>query len=172
MESRINLLRWQLEVAYSLLELHLSDLTDEECFWQPAPRCWTVRKSAAGRWVADWEVPEPTPAPAPTIAWLTWHVGYWWTKAYDHSFGPGNLRREDVDWPGSAEATVDWLRMCKMQWTCGLESISESELDSSERSQWFMRGTKPFGHVVAWANTELMKNTAEIGYVRHLHDAR
>jgi DinB superfamily len=166
--NRISLLRWQLDIAWSLLELHLSDLTDEECFWEPAELCWTVRRDPDGHWVADWEQPEPQPFPIPSIAWLTWHIGFWWLTTYDHAFGTGSMRREDVRWPGDAESAVDWLRGCKTLWANALESLEESELDSIERSGPFMRGTRPFGYVVAWVNAELMKNAAEIGMVRNL----
>jgi hypothetical protein len=170
--SRITLLRWQLDVAWSLLELHLGDLTDEECLWEPAVRCWTVRRQPGDRWHADWEVPEPDPAPAPTIAWLLWHIGFWWTQTHDSCFGtPGRLLRTDLEWPGSADAAVSWIVDCKDRWSASLDAVDEEELDNHDRSSWFLRGTKPFGHVVAWVNTELMKNAAELGMLRKLHAA-
>lgn len=155
-------------MSWSLLELHLSDLTDEECLWEPAAFCWTVRRDADGQWVPDWEQPEPEPFPIPSIAWLTWHIGYWWLTTYDQAFGVGSLHREDVMWPGSADATVSWLRDRKTEWSDALATLDDSDLDSTERSGYFMRGTRPFGYVVAWVNSELMKNAAEIGLIRNL----
>jgi hypothetical protein len=170
--SRITLLRWQLDVAWSLLELHLGDLTDAECLWEPTVRCWTVRRHSGDRWRADWEVPEPEPAPAPTIAWLLWHIGFWWTQTHESCFGThGRLLRTDLEWPGSADAAVNWIVDCKDRWSAAVDALGEEELDSHARSGWFLRGTKPFGHVVAWVNTEVMRNAAELGMLRKLHAA-
>ena len=59
-------------------------LTDDELFWEPFTTTWSIRRRAecrtpnpfgAGEWVADFAIPEPTPVPVTTIAWLYWHVG-------------------------------------------------------------------------------------------------
>ena len=47
------------------------------------------------------------------------------------------------------------------------QATSES-LRSSEHTRWPFEG-RPFGDVVAWANLELMKSAAEIGYARFLY---
>jgi hypothetical protein len=52
----------------------LEGLSDEEYFWEPAPGCWTVRRRADGRWIADWPLPRPDPEPFTTIAWRLWHL--------------------------------------------------------------------------------------------------
>lgn len=61
-----------------------TDLTDDEFFWEPAARTWSVRpredcRTATpfgdGDWVVDFEFPEPTPIPLTSIAWLAWHIG-------------------------------------------------------------------------------------------------
>ena len=66
------------------LERACAGLTDEEFYWEPAPSSWSIRRRdecrtatpfGEGDWVVDFEVPEPTPAPMTTIAWLFWHVG-------------------------------------------------------------------------------------------------
>jgi hypothetical protein len=60
------------------------DLTDDEFFWEPFTTTWSIRRQdqcrtgnpfGAGEWVADFEIPEPTPVPMTTIAWLYWHIG-------------------------------------------------------------------------------------------------
>lgn len=59
-------------------------LSDDEFFWEPATTAWSIRPRSQcrtlspfgnGEWVADFEIPEPTPVPMTTIAWLYWHVG-------------------------------------------------------------------------------------------------
>lgn len=59
-------------------------LTDDEFFWEPAATTWSVRRAGqcatpnpfgAGDWRADFAIPEPSPVPMTTIAWLYWHIG-------------------------------------------------------------------------------------------------
>jgi hypothetical protein len=59
-------------------------VTDDEFYWEPAPSSWSVRRRdechtstpfGNGAWLVDFEVPEPTPVPITSIAWLFWHIG-------------------------------------------------------------------------------------------------
>jgi DinB superfamily len=127
-----------------------------------------VRRDADGRWRADWPEREDYDIGPPSIAWLTWHVGFWWSMALDHSFGPATLAREDVAWPGSADGVREWLGGLHDRWRAALESLSDDELRSVERTRWPFRA-RPLGDVAAWVNVELTKNAAEIGYARFLH---
>jgi hypothetical protein len=52
----------------SQLRPRLVGLTDAEYFWEPVPGTWSVR-AAGDRFVADFAVPPPEPAPVTTIAW-------------------------------------------------------------------------------------------------------
>jgi hypothetical protein len=158
-------LRWQLHVSWSLLTHHLDRLTEEECRWQPSPESWTVRQ-ADGRWLGDWIMPEPPEPVPPSIAWVTWHIGLWWTAAYDHTFGTAHGQAFDWDdkvgtvtWPGDVPSTVTWLTALHDQWSAALETVK----DLDEPVAWF---PEPLGHVIAWANVELMKNAAEVGQLR------
>ena len=60
----IPLARWQFELTWSLLELHLSTLTTEQYRWRPAGRCWELRPAGDGTAYPDWVEPEPDPPPA------------------------------------------------------------------------------------------------------------
>lgn len=174
-EPRASLLVWQLDLCWSLFSHHSAGLSDAECLWSPVSGAWTVRPDGAGRWVADWEVPEPSPVPATTIGWLTWHVGFWWTSTYEVCFGSGAApERESVVWPGSAASTLSWLEAMKDAWRSSLLAVSAAELDSTERTAALPFGdsTLPLGKVAAWVNFELTKNVAEIGQTRHLYALR
>jgi len=160
----------QLGIAWALLDYHLRDLGDAECLWAPAEQGLQVREEAEG-WVADWPETEAYTMGPPSIAWITWHIGFWWSMVLDHSFGPGTLRREDVRWPGSAEATRAWLRRLHDEWVEKLGALDEEALAAAERSRWPFSG-KPFHHIGLWLNLELMKNAAEIGYGRFLYAVR
>lgn len=166
-------LRYQLDISWALLSLHLDALTDEMCLWEPAPGAWTVR-NRDGRWVADLVMPEPDPPPTTTIAWITWHIGWWWTGAHAHTFGPRRGEKLDmiehaktVTWPGNAKEAAAWLLGLREQWTAALDRLTEADLE--QPIVWF---EQPLGHVIGWANVELMKNAAEIGQLRLIYGAR
>jgi len=161
----------QLDTAWKLASYHLATLTTEECLWRPAARGLHVRQAADGRSLADWPEHEGYDLGPPSIAWLTWHAGFWWSMVLDRSFGGGSLAREDVCWPGSADGVRDWLGQLHDQWLGSIERLSDVELRADERTLWPFRD-RPFGDVVAWVNVELSKNAAEIGYVRFLHAVR
>lgn len=160
----------QFETAWRLAGLHLDGLTDAECLWRPAAKGPHVHRAADGTWQADWPEHEGYRLGPPSIAWVTWHIGFWWSMVLDHSFGDGTLTREQVHWPGSAEAVRAWLGERERQWRGALAQLTGAGLESSQRTRWPFQ-ERPFGEVVAWVNLELTKNAAEIGYARFLHAA-
>jgi hypothetical protein len=169
-DARAYLMR-QLETAWKLTSYHLDGLTTEECLWRPARVGLHVHRVPAGQWRADWPDREGYDIGPPSIAWLTWHVGFWWSMALDHSFGDGSLAREQVTWPGSAEGVREWINRLHTEWQQNIERLTDDDLRSTERTRWPFRD-RPFGDVIAWANVELTKNAAEIGYARFLYAVR
>jgi hypothetical protein len=89
----------------------------------------------------------------------------------DHSFGQGTRTREAVSWPGSADAVREWLASLASEWRIATGKLTDTDLESSALTRWPFRD-RPFADVLAWANMELTKNAAEIGYVRFLRAAR
>lgn len=160
----------QLDMAWKLASYHLDGLDTEECLWRPAPVGLHVHRDVDGRWRADWPESEGYDIGPPSIAWLTWHMGFWWSMVLDHSFGDGTLAREQVAWPGDADAVRAWLGRLHGEWRAAIELLDDDALRATERTRWPFTG-RPFGDVVAWANVELVKNAAEIGYARFLHGA-
>ncbi len=169
-EAKGYLLR-QFETAWMLTEYHLTGLTTEQCLWRPASAGLHVHRAADGSWRADWPDHEGYELGPASIAWLTWHLGFWWSMALDHSFGPGTLTREDVKWPGDADAVRASIGQLRERWLAALEPLTDDDLRSSQRTRWPLT-ERPFGDIVAWANVELMKNAAELGYARFLHAVR
>lgn len=161
----------QFDTAWKLASYHLDGLTTDECLWRPTHVGLHVRQSTDGTWHADWPAHEGYDIGPPSVAWLTWHVGFWWSMVIDHSFGDGTLSRADVAWPGTADGVRAWIRGASERWRATLEELTDDDLASSNRTRWPFRD-RPFGDVVAWANIELTKNAAEIGYVRFLHAVR
>jgi hypothetical protein len=158
----------QFDLAWALARHHFDGLTTEECLWHPGPRGLHVHRDAAGQWTADWPDHEGYDLGPPSIGWLTWHFGLWWSMALDHSFGAGTLAREQVAWPGTGERAREWIAALATQWRSELEPLTLSDLRSSARTRWPFQD-RPFGDLVAWANVELTKNAAEIGHARFLH---
>jgi hypothetical protein len=160
-------LKFQFGIAWGLLDYHLDGLAEDEVFWQPCPRGISVNKTSEG-WSIDWPESESYEVGPPNIAWLMWHIIFWWSMVLDHSFAEGSLQQEDVKWPGTfseAKQTIEGLREA---WLDKLDSLSDVELVSSERSKWPFDG-RAFYDLAAWLNLELMKNAAEIGYCRFLY---
>ena len=158
----------QFEMAWKLTAFHLDGLTTEECLWRPAREGLHVHQAPDGRWRADWPDREGYDVGPPSIAWLTWHLGFWWSMVLDHAFGGGALAREQVTWPGSAEGVREWFGRLQREWRAVLERVTADDLRSAERTRWPFHG-RPFGDVIAWVNVELTKNAAEIGYARFLY---
>ena len=161
----------QLDIAWALTAYHLTGLTTAECLWRPGPVGLHIRTDAEGIYHADWPDRETYDLGPPSIAWLTWHLGFWWSMALNHNFGPGTLTREAVTWPGTAEGAREWIGGLHGEWRRHLELLEEPALSASDRARWPFQ-QRPLRDIVAWANLELMKNAAEIGYARFLYGAR
>lgn len=160
----------QLDIAWALTEYHLETLTTEECLWRPAAVGLHVHQRD-GVWRADWPEHEGYDLGPSSIAWITWHMLFWWSSVLDHNFGAATLSREHVLWPGSAEAVRARLVELQNAWRGKLESLGDAELEDTQRTRWPFQD-RPFADVVGWLNVELAKNAAELGYARFLYGAR
>ncbi|MFL0021688.1 DinB family protein [Streptomyces sp. NBUL23] len=169
--SRCDLLRHQFDLTWSLFEYHLERLDTEDFLWQPVPLCWTVRRRADGRWMPDWAETEPDPVPVPTIGWLSWHIGWWWSTTIEHSSGRAPRDREDIAWPGDAAGAIGWLRELRESWLVVLDGLDDAALDAAAPSPWGQGPDHTMAHLAAWVNAELMKNVAEIGQLRMVRAA-
>lgn len=161
----------QLNISWMLLEYHLNGLTTEECLWRPSSKGLHVHKTEDGRWHADWPNHEGYDIGPSSIAWTTWHICYWWSMAYNHSFGDGSLTKEVVSWPGDADALRAEFSTLHQQWKTALENLSDEDLSKTRHSKWPIQN-QPFYNIAGWVNVELMKNAAELGYARFLYAVR
>lgn len=166
----IEVFRWQFQMAWRLAEVHLPTLTGEMCLWEPAARCWSVRRTFDGTWRPDWAETEPDPLPAMSIGWITWHLSWWWSSLLAAVQGDNPLPQDRVAWPGTAAETVQRLRQLSVQWTEQLAGFRDADLERPLAYPW--PEPRPLKFAVAWANSELMKNVAELGYVRLLYGAK
>jgi hypothetical protein len=169
-DSQLACLLRQLDTASRLARYHLDSLGNDECLWRPVANGLHVHQEADGTWRADWPEHEGYDLGPPSIAWLTWHIGFWWSMAIDHSFGQGSLTRGRVTWPGSADSARNWIYALETQWRSHITPLAAADLQSASRTRWPFR-ERPFADVIAWVNVELTKNAAEIGYARFLYAA-
>lgn len=165
-------LRWQFGLVWALAEVHLDALSDDDFLWRPSELVWTVHQGDDGRWRPDWADTEPDPIPVPTIAWLTWHIDWWWSVTLAHVRGEAAPERTDVTWPGSGPAAVTRLRDLAGQWRALLEALSTEDLQRPSAFPWGADAGRSMAHTVLWVNVELTKNISEIGQLRLLRAAR
>lgn len=165
-----DLLLRQHEVAWSLASYHLETLSTEECLWRPSARGLHVTM-LDNSWRGEWPDHEGYDLGPPSIAWLVWHVGSWWSMAINYSFEDSTLNQESVTCPGNAAEIKLWLLSHHEKWKELLSDVSDKELRSAARTKWpFL--DRPFADIVAWVNVELTKNASEIGYARFLYATR
>lgn len=160
----------QFEIAWGLASHHLESLSTEECLWRPATTCLHV-EAHAGRWRAEWPTHEGYEIGPPSIAWTTWHIGYWWRKALDHAVGETSLTHDDVPWPGSADAVRAEIGRLRERWLAMLAERTDRDFEIPNPSSWPIPDAD-LGAIAAWLNVELTKNAAEIGLVRFLYAVR
>jgi hypothetical protein len=166
--SRSAVLRWQFELVWSLFEFHLERLEPDDFLWEPASSTWKVCQDETGMWVPDWADSEPDPIPVPTIGWISWHIGWWWSVTIDHMRGHTPPDRTEIIWPGPGPASIDWLHNLRQDW---LQVLDRSDLDAPTAFPWQNDPDKSVAHTIAWVNAELMKNATEIGQLRLLRAA-
>jgi len=165
-----NTLNFQFRISCQLLDFHLEGLTDEEYHWRPAARGLHI-SNRSGEWRADWPESEAYEIGPPSIAWLTWHITFWWSMVLDYTFGNGSLAREDVGSGGCFLDMKERITNLREKWEAAIAELPDEELLSSERTRWPFTD-RPLHELAAWLNLELMKNAAEIGYCRFLYGAR
>jgi hypothetical protein len=124
-----------------------------------------------GGWCGEWPSHEGYDLGPPSIAWLLWHMGFWWSMVLNHSFGDASLSRDAVVCPADADGIRTWIMSLHRQWCSRLAGLETDELFDSARTRWPFRD-RPFIDVAAWVNVELTKNAAEIGFARFLYATR
>jgi uncharacterized damage-inducible protein DinB len=157
---------WQL--SWVRLEERLVGLDDEEYFWEPVARCWTVRRdtSAPSGWQIDYEWPAPEPPPFTTIAWRMVHVanGNW--IYWEHAFGPAKRNFIDLEVPGSAATAITYLRASREPVTRWLATATEADLAGLRTTHLGMQ--LPAIEIVGILIDEQTHHGAEIGLLRDL----
>lgn len=91
--------------------------------------------------------------------------------ALDHLQGRPPRERTEIHWPGDGAPTIAWLGGLRTEWQEVLDRLTEADLDRVAPFPWPHDPEHTVAHLLAWVNAELMKNVAEIGQLRLLHQA-
>lgn len=167
-EVKENIL-FQLDMCWQLYLYHIDNLEETEALWAFSPDGLQVRRQDDG-WRTDWPESESYDIGPSSIAWIMWHIIYWWTTALDYNFGNGTLEKEDIFWPGSIEEAKAKITLLHDEWISKLNELSDADYQSKQHSKWPFTD-RAFVDIALWLNGELMKNASEIGYGRFLYAA-
>ena len=136
MSTAVDLLSSELDHAYRMVRERVDGLTDEEFWWEPVPGCWTVRRGENGRWAADYEEPDPVPAPLTTIAWRLAHIVECKIMYHEYAFGPARLAWPDLDSVHTARDAVAALENGHAALVRDLETLTDADLDAPRATNW------------------------------------
>ncbi len=171
----------QLDWHWQILRRRWESLTDEEYLWEPVDGCWSLRPRAdavtpmaagAGDVVADFQDPEPQPAPVTTIAWRMGHIaiGVFGTRAADH-FGDGDVGYLSTEWSLTARGGLDLLDRHYDAWMGGVRKLDTAGLERPCGPAEGPYADYPFASLVLHISREAIHHGAEINLLRDLYRA-
>ena len=164
------------------LRRRLDGLTDDEYLWEPAPGSWSLRPrgeavsamaAGGGDLVADFEVPEPYPAPITTIAWRIGHVlvGVLGVRNATHFGGPPVDYLTKV-WPTTATDALAELDTEYDRWVEGVRGLDAAALERPVGPAEGEYAEHPMAGLVLHINREVIHHGAEIALLRDLYAHR
>jgi len=159
----------------------LDGLTDDEYFWEPAPGAWNLRRrdeartamaAGGGDLVADFEVPEPVPAPVTTIAWRLGHVivGIFGARNAAHFGGPP-MDYATVHWPATAADALRMLDEGYDRWTAAVTRLDEARMALPVGEAEGPHADRPYASLVLHIHREVIHHLAEVALLRDLYAA-
>jgi hypothetical protein len=160
----------------------LDGLTDDEYFWEPVPDAWSIRPRAEARTamaagqgdlVADFEYPEPVPAPLTTVAWRLGHVivGIFGARNAAHFGGPPMDYLTAV-WPPDAHSALAQLDEVYAGWVKGVQGLDEARLAEPVGRAEGPFADYPYAALVLHINREAIHHLAEVALLRDLYRRR
>lgn len=150
------LLASQLDLTWRFAqECVLDTLVPEDLHWKPPAvhgLVCTVRQRD-GVWVADWPDESRRPLPQVTVAWLLWHIEWWWTDTIARVDQRPSVPPAEHHWSGGTHGII----AAKERWS---RLLTADDLDAEV--DWLLPAPVPLWRVAGWVPIELMKNLAEI----------
>ncbi|MFC7625165.1 DinB family protein [Microlunatus sp. GCM10028923] len=164
-------LAFQLDVSSMLLDYHLAGLSAEDLTWAPAPTHWTMHQGESGTWEPDWADVEPDPVPVPNVAWVSWHLIWWWSCTLADVRGQSAPGRTELGW----QPDPDWIRSklaeLRTAWSAVLTDLTEADLAEPSAFPWPADAGRTRLDQLAWVTVEHTKNVAELGQLMMLRRA-
>jgi len=180
---------WNKELADQLdwqwqenLRPRMSGLTDDEYFWEPVPKCWSVRKrgtsqapiaAGTGDFVIEYAYPAPDVPPVTTIAWRLGHitVGVFGERNASHFGGPPASYRTS-SYAGTASEALDRLDDAYATWIKGVRGLGMDGLAQPCGPAEEPFDDYPLAALVLHINREAIHHGAEISLLRDLYRAK
>ncbi len=163
------------------LRPRLDGLTDEEFFWEPVDRSWSLRPGPDGAMRMDGVgEPEPTPPPVTTIAWRLVHVAAGIYSRASTFFGDGSVpadatmfdpRHQPGALPSSAAEGLDLLDRSYAWWRDGIAALDDDALAAPLGPRGAYFANDPMAALIVHVNRETMHHGAEICLLRDLYRA-
>lgn len=154
----------------------ISDLTDDEYFWEPVAGCWSLRQGRDGRWHLDGGGgggPAPDPAPVTTIAWRLGHLGGMAVGgSANRRFGDGRLTADQIDFPARASAVPGFLDEHYQTWHAGLTGLTPREWTAPLGPSWGPYADSSTVDLALHVLDEVTHHGAEVGLLRDLYPHR
>jgi hypothetical protein len=161
------LLMQQLQAAYGMIRGRVEGLSEDEFWWEPTAGCWTVRQQPDGRWAADYQEPDPVPAPMTTIAWRLVHVAECKIMYHEYAFGPGVLTWPEIDSAHTVDDAIAQLEHGHALLAEELSRLTDDDLNRPRATNW---GEVWPAWKVFWTMIQHdIHHGAEIGTLRDLY---
>ncbi|GAB2566516.1 DinB family protein [Kribbella endophytica] len=161
-------IRQQVETHWtSQLRPRLVGLGDDEYFWEPVPDAWNLRPDG-DRFVADFAVPPPEPAPVTTISWRIGHlvVVLLGMRAMPQ-FGGEPVDFASFPYAGTAAEALMQLDDAYAAWMDGVRRLGVDGLTEDTATEGW-----PVVAIVLHVQRELLHHGAEIALLRDLYRAQ
>lgn len=158
----------------------LAGLTDDEYWWEPAGRGWSLRERD-GELALEQFAPEPPVPPVTTIAWRLVHVGRdIFGKRARAFFGPTPAPDkadmfDDRHWPeplpGTAADALTMVETGYRMWRDGVAALDDHQLRQPLGTKGGEFAEFSMAALVLHLNREVMAHGAEICLLRDLYRA-
>jgi hypothetical protein len=151
----------------------LEDVDEEDCFWEPAEPCWSVRRRehagegwGTGDWVCEDTWPPPNPLPVTTIAWRIAHLAAWTDVYRNWTFEDQSLGLPVFEVPGNRDGLAGWLYSAQDRFHTQVEALEDADLVELRPAHYGPH--LPIHRLVSGIAVEQIHHGAEIGLLRDL----
>lgn len=173
--ARSQLLESQMRIAFDDVHDRMEGLTDDELFWSPVDKSWTVRQEENGAWFLDYATDDnwpdwrdPQPPPFCTIGHRLGHLGSCKIMYHDYAFGPATGSWGDPALaPHTAADGIALFEEGQSRLMSAVAGLNDADLDVERKTNWgTMLPTKQLLWIMIHHD---MQHGNEIAVVRDLY---